>query len=222
MKRLLMTLVTVATLPVLAAESGLETDQQKFSYAVGLQIVQSMLRQGVSIDPDAFGLAVSDAAAGRTPRISAAEMEAVLERQQAKATDNLREMARQNLETGRAYLAKNKEDPAVKALESGLQYKVLREGTGPRPKATDTVKVHYTGTLLDGREFDSSHRRNEAAVLPLNSVIKGWQEALQLMPVGSKWQVFVPASLAYGARGAGAAIGPNETLVFDIELLGIE
>ncbi|MCC7411725.1 MAG: FKBP-type peptidyl-prolyl cis-trans isomerase [Gammaproteobacteria bacterium] len=222
MKRLLMTLVTVAALPVLAAESGLETDQQKFSYAVGLQIVQSMLRQGVSIDPDAFSLAVGDAAAGRTPRISAAEMEAVLERQQAKATDNLREMARQNLETGRAYLAKNKEDPAVKALESGLQYKVLREGTGPRPKATDTVKVHYTGTLLDGREFDSSHRRKEAAVLPLNSVIKGWQEALQLMPVGSKWQVFVPASLAYGARGAGAAIGPNETLVFDIELLGIE
>lgn len=213
--------LSIAAAP-LAAAPELQTEQQQFSYAVGLQVAQSLLRQGVEIDVEAFALAVADAVDGQAPRLSPEQMTAVLEQRQQQAADNLREQARRNLEAGRDFLARNRERPEVKTLESGLQYRVVREGDGPRPKATDTVKVHYTGTLIDGREFDSSQRRGEPAVMSVNGVIKGWQEALQLMPTGSKWQIYVPPDLAYGARGAGAAIGPNETLIFDIELLGIE
>jgi len=121
-----------------------------------------------------------------------------------------------------AFLKENAQKPEMQVTASGLQYKVLREGTGPRPLESDTVKVHYRGTLLDGSEFDSSYKRNEPAVFPLKGVIKGWTEALQLMKVGSKYQIFLPSRLAYGEQGAGQAIAPNATLVFEVELLGIE
>ncbi|MGE0383672.1 MAG: FKBP-type peptidyl-prolyl cis-trans isomerase [Gammaproteobacteria bacterium] len=203
------------------AEEGLQSDQQKFSYAIGLQVTQSILRQGVAIDADAFSLAVQDAVAGSQPRLKGDEMARIMEQQQKQATGRLREMAKQNATKGRSFLDKNRQRPDVKVLESGLQYRVVRAGTGPRPKADSMVTVNYVGTLIDGREFDSSARHNEPAKFQVNGVIPGWSEALQLMPVGSKWQLFVPPELAYGARGAGAVIGPNETLVFDVELLSI-
>ena len=138
--------------------------------------------------------------------------------QEAKNKD----LAKKNTEEGAAFLAANKKKPGIKTTASGLQYKVLKEGTGPVPKKTDTVSTHYRGTLLDGTEFDSSIARNEPATFPVTGVIPGWTEALQLMKVGSKWQLFIPAELAYRDQGAGADIGPNAVLVFDIELLGIE
>ncbi|MBU2636230.1 MAG: FKBP-type peptidyl-prolyl cis-trans isomerase, partial [Bacteroidetes bacterium] len=122
---------------------------------------------------------------------------------------------------GEAFLAENKKDKDVITLPSGLQYKIITAGTGPKPKSTETVAVHYSGTLIDGTEFDSSFKRGEPATFPVTGVIKGWVEALQLMPVGSKWKLFIPTDLAYGERGAGGVIGPNATLIFEIELLSI-
>jgi FKBP-type peptidyl-prolyl cis-trans isomerase len=127
-----------------------------------------------------------------------------------------------NKQEGQQFLAANKSKEGVITLPSGLQYKILQEGTGPKPAATDTVTVNYRGTLINGTEFDSSYKRNEPATFGVNQVIKGWTEALQLMPVGSKWQLFIPSELAYGERSPGAEIGPNSTLIFDVELLSIK
>ena len=126
-----------------------------------------------------------------------------------------------NLKAGEDFLEQNKQREGVKTTPSGLQYEVLTEGTGPKPKATDNVKCHYHGTLIDGTVFDSSVQRGQPATFPLNMVIKGWTEALQLMPVGSKWTLFIPSSLGYGSRGAGGSIPPNATLIFDVELISI-
>jgi FKBP-type peptidyl-prolyl cis-trans isomerase len=128
----------------------------------------------------------------------------------------------ENMKKGATFLAENKKKDGVKVTESGLQYKVLEEGTGKTPKATDTVKVHYRGTTINGREFDSSYRRGEPIEFPLNGVIKGWTEGLQLMKEGSKYELYIPSNLAYGSRGAGGAIGPNETLIFQVELIEVK
>jgi len=224
MKKLILrsSLLVSLAFPFLAsAAEGLETDDQKFSYALGLQIAQSLIRQGVSIDPEAFAKAVGDVVTGRDPRLSPDELQLVMETHEKKATDNLRERAKRNLVAGREFREQNQQQDGVQTLESGLQYKIIKQGGGKRPAQSDTVLVHYTGTLIDGREFDSSHRRGEPTELALNGVIPGWQEALQLMPAGSRWQIVIPPDLAYGARGAGAVIGPNETLLFDLELLSI-
>ena len=135
--------------------------------------------------------------------------------------DKTHAAADENVKTGAAFLAANKSKPGVTTLPSGLQYKVLTAGTGPKPTASDTVTVNYRGTLISGKEFDSSYKRGQPATFPVGGVIKGWTEALQLMPVGSKWQLFIPADLAYGDRGAGGDIGPGETLIFEVELLSI-
>ncbi|MDA0823973.1 MAG: FKBP-type peptidyl-prolyl cis-trans isomerase, partial [Proteobacteria bacterium] len=184
-------------------------------------IGQSLVRQGVVLDADAFNLAVRDALDGSNPRLSGEQMEQAREKGESDVSSTLRERAKENLATGKKFLAENKDKDDVVTLSSGLQYKILRSGPGEFPKSNSTVTVHYTGSLIDGREFDSSRRRGEAAKLNLGQVIKGWQEAIPLMRVGSRWQIFVPPSLAYGPRGAGAVIGPNETLVFEIELLEI-
>ena len=134
----------------------------------------------------------------------------------------MQQLGEANKKAGDTFLAANKTKTGVVALPSGLQYKVLQEGSGPKPAATDTVVCNYRGTLLDNTEFDSSYKRGQPATFPLNQVIRGWTEGLQLMPVGSKWQLFVPSELAYGARGAGGAIGPNATLIFEVELLSIQ
>jgi FKBP-type peptidyl-prolyl cis-trans isomerase FklB len=205
----------------LAVGVSLETEKEKFSYSIGVQIGQSLVRQGVVLDADAFNLAVRDALDGSKPRITAEQMQKALSKGENNVSNTLRERAKANLTAGKAFLAKNKDNDDIVALSSGLQYRVLRTGAGEFPKSNSTVLAHYVGTLIDGREFDSSRRRGEAATLNIGQVIRGWQEAILLMRVGSRWQIFVPPNLAYGAKGAGAVIGPNETLIFEIELLDI-
>ncbi|MGH8647380.1 MAG: FKBP-type peptidyl-prolyl cis-trans isomerase N-terminal domain-containing protein [Gammaproteobacteria bacterium] len=204
-----------------AEEAVLNTKNAKFSYAIGLQIGQSLVRQGVEIDTQAFALALQDALAGREPRLPAAELQAVMQKQEKEIQKRQQAVAEKNLAAGRRFLEENKSKEGIQELPNGLQYKVIKEGKGNRPQGSDSVDVHYRGTLIDGREFDSSYRRGEPATLHLNGVIKGWQEALPMMPEGSKWQIFLPPELAYGRGGAGAVIGPNETLIFEIELIAV-
>ncbi len=218
---LLVTLAIGAMNDATAIGTSLETEKEKFSYAIGVQIGQSLIRQGVELDPDAFNLAIRDAVDGSKPRLEPADMQRALEKGESSISEGLRERAKTNLQAGKKFLAENKEREGVVALSSGLQYEILRAGAGEFPKSSSTVVVHYVGTLMDGREFDSSRRRGEAATLNLGQVIKGWQEAIPLMRVGSRWKIYIPPSLAYGAKGAGAIIGPNETLIFEIELLEI-
>lgn len=211
----------LASTAALAAGTSLETDAEKFSYAIGLNFAQSMIRQGAPLDADAAYMALKDALSGSKPRLSAEAMSAALKSESQKVGENKKAKAGENLRKGQEFMAKNKAKKGVTTLPNGIQYEVLREGTGGQPKADSTVKVHYVGKLIDGTQFDSSRDRGEPAVFPVSGVIQGWQEVLPLMRVGSRWLVTIPPDLAYGANGAGAAIGPNETLVFEIELLEI-
>ncbi len=224
MKQILVSLVLVCLIaPALAEDAvSLDSEKQKASYAVGLQIGQSLLRQGVELDGDAFLQAIKDVYTGTRPRLDREELQTVLKRQSERIRAKQKKVAQKNLDAGQTFLAENRKQEGLVELKDGLQYIVVREGKGAKPTPGDTVVVHYRGTHLDGTEFDSSYKRNEPATLPIKGVIKGWQEALTRMPVGSKWRIFVPARLAYGPRGAGAAIGPNETLIFDVELLDIK
>jgi len=205
------------------------TDKQKFSYAVGFQVGQSLRQNESELEFDAVLQAIQDSYGGKEPRDSVQDMKASFDafrarrqKEQAAHQAELKELGKKNKAAGDKFLAANKGKDGVKATASGLQYKVLKPGTGKKPAATDTVVVHYRGTLIDGTEFDSSYSRNQPATLPLTSVIKGWQEALPMMTVGSKWQLVIPPSLAYGERGAGSRIGPDETLVFEVELLEVK
>ncbi len=223
-KTVLTTLVLTTAALVRAADEGtvqLDTDRQKLSYAIGLQIAQGLVRQGIEIDTKAFVMAIDDIIAGRPPQIPKEDLEALMQRQQQEAKKVRDQKGRDNADAGKAFLAENKKKEGVRELPSGLQYRVIAEGDGAQPAAADTVSVHYRGTLIDGREFDSSARTGQPATFPVNGVIQGWQEALPLMREGAKWQVFIPPALAYGERGAGGAIGPNETLIFDIELIKV-
>jgi len=212
-------LISVATLWASQALAvDLKTDKQRFSYMVGMQIGQQLKKDNIDLDEAAFMAAIKDVAADAKPQLSQEEMQATLKRVQQQRAEEAKKVGDQNLAEGEKFLADNKGRPGVKELPSGLQYKVIKAGTGATPKATDTVEVDYRGKLIDGREFDSSYSRGKPATFPVNGVIKGWQEALQAMKVGAKWQIFVPADLAYGSRGAGALIGPNATLIFDVEL----
>ncbi|MGI0016169.1 MAG: FKBP-type peptidyl-prolyl cis-trans isomerase [Nitrososphaera sp.] len=199
----------------------LNTEQQKFSYAMGLQIAQSLIRQGIEVDARAFLLGIEDVLAGQEPRLSMKEMQLILDKQQERINKERLALAEKNQADGKAFLNANKMKEGIHESPNGVQYKIIEEGKGAHPKITDTVVVHYRGTLIDGREFDSSHKRGEPATLQINNVIKGWQEVLPMMREGAKWQVFIPAELAYGERGA-SIIGPNETLIFDIELVSIK
>lgn len=204
-----------------AVGTSLETDAEKYSYAIGINFAQSLMRQGAPLDADAAYMAIRDALEGSELRLSADEITNVLRSESQKAGERKRALAGDNLRKGKEYMARNKAREGVVELPNGIQYEVLRKGSGPQPAISDRVKVHYTGTLTDGREFDSSKRRGEAATFGVDGVIKGWQEVLPLMRTGSRWLVSIPPDLAYGVNGAGAAIGPNETLVFEIELLDI-
>ncbi len=201
---------------------GLKTDKQKFSYTAGYQIGQNLKRQNLDLDSRAFSQGAQDAITDAKPRLKPEEMQAAVQNQQKKDMEKQAAVAKQNLEAGRAFLEANKKKDGVVTLPSGLQYKVITEGKGKQPKNTDTVVAHYRGTLINGTEFDSSYQRNEPATFPVGGVIKGWQEALPLMKEGSKWQVYIPSDLGYGPRGAGGEIGPNQVLVFDIELLSVK
>ena len=196
----------------------LKTDRQRFSYMVGMQIGQQLMRDNVDLDEAAFMAAIKDVRSNAKPRLSKQEMQETLQHIQKQRQDEERKVGEKNRIEGEKFLTANKEKPGVKVMPSGLQYKVITAGTGPKPKPTDTVEVDYRGTLIDGKEFDSSYKRGKPATFPINGVIKGWQEALQAMKVGAKWQIFVPAKLAYGSHGAGPLIGPNATLIFEVEL----
>jgi FKBP-type peptidyl-prolyl cis-trans isomerase FklB len=199
----------------------LDDDTKRFSYMIGMQIGQQLKNDHIELDEAAFLAAIKDAASGAEPQLSPQEMQATMQRIQQQRAAAAQALGEQNRIAGQQFLAANKDKEGVKELPSGLQYRVIQAGTGASPKATDTVEVHYRGTLIDGTEFDSSYSRGEPATFPVNGVIKGWQEALQVMHEGAKWQIVVPSELAYGSRGAGALIGPNATLIFDVELLKI-
>jgi FKBP-type peptidyl-prolyl cis-trans isomerase FklB len=206
--------------------TALTTDKEKDSYAVGLNIGRSLKKQPVDIDTPSLLRGVKDALAGSTPLLTDAEIDAALKQLssqvQAKQDAEMAKMGEANMKEGEDFLAANKTKEGVVTLPSGLQYKIVTAGTGAKPTAKDTVVCNYRGTFINGTEFDSSYKRGQPASFPVGGVIKGWTEALQLMPVGSKWQLFVPPDLAYGQRGAGGAIGPNQTLIFDVELISIK
>jgi FKBP-type peptidyl-prolyl cis-trans isomerase FklB len=212
------------------AAAPLTTRKQKFSYALGMNIATglgtNLKKQGVEVDWSLVAQGLKDGAGGKGTRLSQDEAKTVLNEVQTEVhkeqQEKMKQAADKNKTEGQAFLAANKDKEGVKTLPSGLQYKVITEGTGPKPTATDTVVCNYRGTLINGTEFDSSYKRGEPATFPVGGVIKGWTEALQLMPVGSKWQLFVPSDLAYGERGAGAEIGPNSTLIFEVELISIK
>ena len=207
-------------------KESLDNQKKKVSYAIGLDIGQNFKARAMDIDLEILYQGLKDSQKTDKPLLDKDEIQKVMtqfQQDMMKAEQEKRASQGQgNKAREEAFLKENSQKPGVKVTASGLQYKVITEGTGPLAKESDTVKVHYRGTLLDGTEFDSSYKRNEPAVFPLKGVIKGWTEALQLMKVGSKYQIFLPSSLAYGEQGAGQVIGPNATLVFEVELLGIE
>ena len=214
-----------------AAAVPLKTRKEKFSYALGMNIGtnlgNTLKKQSVEVDWNLVSQGLKDATTtGAKTRLTEDEAKAVLTEVQNEARkeqqEKMQEAAAKNKTEGEAFLAANKAKDGVVTLPSGLQYKILTAGTGPKPTASDSVVCNYRGTLINGTEFDSSYKRGQPATFGVGQVIKGWTEALQLMPVGSKWQVVIPSSLAYGDRGAGAEIGPNATLIFEVELLSIQ
>jgi FKBP-type peptidyl-prolyl cis-trans isomerase len=205
----------------------LKTPKEKTSYALGMKIGSDLRRQGIgeSLDPAITARALKDALAGSKALLTEDEERALLTQLQNEVRDKQQAKAHESgvaaRKEGGEFLAANKSKEGVVTLPSGLQYKILTVGTGPKPTANDKVTCNYRGTLINGKEFDSSYKRGEPASFPVSRVIKGWTEALQLMPVGSKWQLFIPPDMAYGDRGAGSDIGPGETLIFEVELLSI-
>jgi FKBP-type peptidyl-prolyl cis-trans isomerase len=218
---------TGATTAKTPAPLTLTTQTQKSSYAIGMNIGKNLKRDSVEVDPAILLRGLKDALAGGKLLLTDDEAKAALTALQAevraKEEEKIKAAAVENKKAGEAFLAANKAKEGVVTLPSGLEYKIIKEGTGPKPTADDTVLCHYRGTLVDNTEFDSSYKRNEPLKIPVGGVIKGWTEAIQLMPVGSKWQLFIPSDLAYGERGApGSPIGPNSTLIFEVELISIE
>jgi len=213
-----------ATKEAAPAAGELKDLRAKASYGIGLSIGRNLKGSSVDVDPDLIARGLTDAIKGGKPLLTDEQLQQAMQdfQQQmvAKKLEETKGAAEKNKKEGDAFLAANKAKPGVVTLPSGLQYKVLKEGTGPVPKATDTVTTHYQGTLIDGTKFDSSYDRNEPTSFPVNGVIAGWTEALQKMKVGSEWQLFIPSDLAYGPNGP-PKIGPNSVLIFNIKLLGI-
>ena len=225
---------TPAKRPTTAAKSTtgltLKTQKEKFSYAVGMRtgqrMAESFKKQSVPYNPAVLARGLKDGLAGGKTLLTDEEAQAAIKAVQDEVgkqqIEKMQVAGAANKKEGDAFLTANKGKEGVVTLPSGLQYKILKEGTGPKPTATDTVVCNYRGTLINGTEFDSSYKRGQPATFPVSGVIKGWTEALQLMPVGSKWQLFIPSGLAYGERGAGADIGPDSTLIFEVELVSIQ
>lgn len=220
----------VATVALLASigcnkqvstESSLKTDQEKASYAIGMQIGKSLKAQNADVSLPALTTGLNDALSGKESRLKQEEISAAMQKMREEAEKKAAEQAEKTKKDGEAFLAKNKDKAGVKTTASGLQYEVVQEGTGPAPTAADTVKVHYTGTLVNGEKFDSSVDRGEPAEFPVGGVIPGWTEALQLMKVGSKFKLVIPPNLAYGPSGR-PGIPPNSVLLFDVELLEVK
>lgn len=205
---------------------ALTTQKDKFSYALGMNLGTNLHKQSVPVDPNILLRGLKDALAGGKTALTEDQARAALMEVQSemrkKQQAEMQAAGEESKKEGDAFLAANKAKEGVVTLPSGLQYKILTQGTGPKPTATDSVVCNYRGTLINGTEFDSSYKRGEPATFPVSGVIKGWTEALQLMPVGSKWQLFVPSDLAYGERSPGPEIGPDSTLIFEVELLSIQ
>lgn len=217
---------SLMTMPLLShADDALTSDQDKVSYSLGVDMGRNLQKQGIDVNPDVVVQGLKDGIAGGPLKMTDGEMQATMtafiQSMRDKMAAKEKDAAKDNLAKGQAYLDANKKKDGWKVTASGLQYKVITTGTGPKPAATDTVVTNYRGTTIDGTEFDSSYKRNEPAEFPVDKVIPGWTEALQMMPVGSKWQLAIPASLAYG-EDAPPQIGPNSVLLFDIELLSIK
>lgn len=197
----------------------LKNQKEKVSYSIGLNVGRNLgsdlKKQSIDIDPNMVAKGIQDALSGANPLLSNEEVQETMVAFQ-------KEMSEKQKQRGEAFLAENKKKEGVKTLASGLQYKVVKAGSGKKPKLNDTVTVHYRGTLIDGTEFDSSFRRGKPATFPVSGVIPGWTEALPLMGEGAKWQLFIPPKLAYGEPGAGGLIGPNATLIFEVELISIQ
>jgi FKBP-type peptidyl-prolyl cis-trans isomerase FklB len=212
---------------VVAAQdaSPLKSAKDKRSYALGMDLGNQLHALGVEVDPAVFARGLGDAIAGGKTLLTQEEVRAAMSELQAEIKRKQAEARAKGLPDGKvageSFLAENKKKEGVVTLPSGLQYKILKQGTGNKPGLDDTVVCNYRGTLVDGTEFDSSYKRGQPATFPVKGVIKGWTEALQLMPVGSKWQLVIPPELAYGEPGVGGTIGPNATLVFEVELLSI-
>jgi len=215
-------------LSVCSAAEKLELKDQKDkeSYSLGYQFGQNLKGQGVEINLDVYTSGIRDALGGKEPSMSQEEIHATILELQKRITAALqkefKEKAEKNLAESKAFLEENKKKEGIKTLPSGLEYKVITDGTGKTPKATDTVTVNYRGTLINGAEFDSSYKRGQPATFQVKAVIPGWTEALQLMKEGSKWQLFIPPELAYGERPAGPQIPPNSALIFEVELLAVK
>jgi len=209
-----------------AVAGELKTFEQKLGYALGMDMAKGLQEKGLKVDPNALLQGFKDQMAGHKPQLSEAELDKLARETQQRVITHQQKLHKQQAEANKKketeFFAQNAKTPGVKTLPEGIQYKVLKSGNGPHPKSDDTIVVHYTGMLLDGKVFDSSIKRGVPLRMKLDQVIKGWQIVLPKMKVGDKWKVWIPAKLAYGERGAGGVIGPNEPLVFEIELLNIE
>src|SRR5213075_1421976 len=199
----------------------LKDQKDKVSYSIGMQIGFNLARQKVDINPDVLNAGMKDAIAGK-PQLTPDQVKDVMAQFEKDMEQKQKQLGEKNKTDGAKYLEENKKKPGMKTTASGLQYKVEKEGTGSQPKPTDMVTVNYRGTLIDGTEFDSSYKRGQPATFPVNGVIKGWTEALQLMNQGAKYQLVIPSNLAYAERGAGADIGPDATLIFEVESMSIQ
>ena len=203
-----------------------QTNQDQFSYAIGYQIgsqiAQQLKSEGLDVNPAFLAQALEDVIAGNEPALTIEEMNAAISSAQQQAQEQTMVDAQLAVEAGETFRNQYAEQEGVIRTDSGMLYRILDEGSGEKPAASDTVVVHYRGTLINGTEFDSSIKRNQPATFGLNSIIPGWQEILQLMPEGSRWEVVIPPALAYGSTGAGGMIGPEETLIFEIELIEIK
>ena len=226
MKRNILALTLTLLSSFALAEETLDTEVKQLSYMLGMDVGASLKNIDLEIDLDAFTQAIADILAGRDTKLTrekATELKQVfIQQRQQQQQAKTQAAAQANLAQGNAFLERNKTQEGVTTTASGLQYEIIKESEGPTPTAADTVTVHYRGTLLDGTVFDSSYDRGQPATFALNRVITGWTEGLQLMPVGSTFKFFIPPQLAYGEHGAGAQIGPNATLIFEVELLEIK
>ncbi len=227
MRLLVMALSIVFLASVVSAEENvaLKDQKDKVNYSIGMDIGNTLKSLSVDVNFDILVQGIRDVLSGNKTLLTAQESRDTLiafqKEMTAKQTERMKELGEKNKKEGETFLAENKTKEGVITRPSGLQYKVIKEGTGEMPKPTDTVTTHYSGTLIDGTEFDSSYRRGQPATFKVNGVIPGWTDALQMMKAGSKWRLFVPPHLAFGERGAGRDIGQNATLIFDMELLSI-
>lgn len=213
--------LAIVALTACEREASLKTDQEKASYAVGIQIGRSLKSQGADVSMPALVAGLNDGIGGKDGKLKPEELQVAMQKMQEMVVKKQTEIAEKNLKEGDEWLAKNKSKSGVKTTESGLQYEVVKEGTGAMPKDTDMVKVHYTGTLTNGEKFDSSRDRGEPAEFPVKGVIPGWTEALKLMKAGAQYKLAIPAKLAYGPQGR-PGIPPNSPLLFDVELIEVK